>query len=154
MIKKILEKYGWIQADTLPDFIVKKIENAREEVRQLCKIEYDEKLEDTQKRLKMDHQIDVKDLESKITFLNREIDFLKNKVKETENIYNACWKGIKANLQVSSESKFQMKKLMESFQTIFQSLSMIEEAAEKQNDTMLSHDKDYREKLGLPERIK
>lgn len=152
MFKKILEKQGWVKVKELPNHIVEKIEKARKDEHDRCKVEYEEKIEALKSRLEMDHSIDIKDLESKISFLNREIEFLKGKVKDAENIYNTCWRQIKSNLQVSAESKFQMKKLLENFQVIFQSLSMIESAAEKQNENMLLHDEDFRKTLDLPKK--
>jgi hypothetical protein len=150
VLSKILNYFGYIKKDNLSEHIIQRIEQARIDEFNQCESVFQEEKKEIEERFNLELEIEIQDRESKLRFQAKEIEYLKSKIKESEIIYNTCWKQIKANMQVSAESKFQLKKLQDNVQEIFQSVIAIGNEAEKQNQKMLKHDEGFRTQLQLP----
>jgi hydroxymethylpyrimidine pyrophosphatase-like HAD family hydrolase len=150
LLTKILDYFGYIKKDKLSEHIIQRIEQARIDEFNQCESVFQEEKKEIEERFNLELEIEIQDRESKLRFQAREIEYLKSKVKEAEEIYNVCWKQIRSNLQIAAESQFQFTKLKDIFEDVFQSIVSIGDKAEQQNIKMLKHDDKFRTQLQLP----
>ncbi len=140
-----IEKHGYIKRNK----ISKHLEAAKENERIRIIKQKDKQFQDELDDIKEIHFFDLQEKDAEIIQLNREINHLKERIKNVEKVYINSVSNSKINFRVASEIMYQVKNIFEKTTDMYRSFEQIRHQAELHEIEMKQKEKQNKELLQL-----